>query len=103
MNMTEKRKSYGLKFKQSVIKYAEENSNREAGRKFSIDESMVRRWRKKSLDESSGNLEFIARPTLDDDVYEIEVENIENVDDLTDKIIEECEMVHFVVTKIRFF
>ena len=46
--MTEKRKSYDLKFKQSVIKYAEENSNREAGRKFSIDESMVRRWRKKS-------------------------------------------------------
>ena len=44
------------------------------------------------LDESSGNLEFIARPTLNDDVYEIEVENIENVDDLTDKIIEECEI-----------
>ena len=44
------------------------------------------------LDESSGKLEFIARPTPDDDVYEIEVENIENVDDLTDKIIEECEM-----------
>ena len=44
------------------------------------------------LDESSGNLEFTARPTLDDDVFEIEVENIENVDDLTDKIIEECEM-----------
>ena len=44
------------------------------------------------LDESSGNLEFIARPTLDDDVYEIEVENIENVDGLTDKIMEECEM-----------
>ena len=44
------------------------------------------------LDESSGNLEFIARLTLDNDVYEIEVENIENVDDLTDKIIEECEM-----------
>ena len=44
------------------------------------------------LNESSGSLEIIARPTLDDDVYEIEVENIENVDDLTDKIIEECEM-----------
>ena len=44
------------------------------------------------LDESNGNLEFVARPTLDDDVYEIEVENIENVDDLMDKIIEECEM-----------
>ena len=28
--MTDKRKSYDLKFKQSVIKYAEENSNREA-------------------------------------------------------------------------
>ena len=41
MNMSEKRKSYDLKFKQSVIKYAEENSNREAGRKFSIDESMI--------------------------------------------------------------
>ena len=35
MNMTEKRKSCDLKSKQSVIKYAEENSNREAGRKFS--------------------------------------------------------------------
>ena len=44
------------------------------------------------LDESSGNLEFTARPTLDDDVYEMEVENIENVDDLTNKIIEECAM-----------
>ena len=50
--MTEKRKSCDLKFKQSVIKCAEENSNREAGRKFSIDESMVRRWRKKSSEIS---------------------------------------------------
>ena len=90
--MTEKKKSCDLKFKQSGIKFAEENSNREAGRKFSIDESVVRRWRNKSLDESSGSLEFIARLTLDDDVCEFEVENIENVDDLTDKIIEECEM-----------
>ena len=39
MNMTEKRKSHHLKFKLCVIKYAEENSNREAGRKFSVDES----------------------------------------------------------------
>ena len=44
------------------------------------------------LDESSGNLEFIARPTLDDNFYEVEVENIGNVDDLMDKIIEECEI-----------
>ena len=42
------KENYDLKFKQSVIKYAEENSNREAGKKFSIDTSMVRRWRKKS-------------------------------------------------------
>ena len=48
INITDKRKSYDLKFTQSVIKYLEENSNREAGRKFSIDESKVRRWRKKS-------------------------------------------------------
>ena len=40
MNMPEKRKSYDLKFKETVVKYAEEDSNREAGRKFSIDESM---------------------------------------------------------------
>ena len=52
MNMTEKRKGYDLKFKQSVIKYAEENTNKEAGRKFSIDESMVRRWRKISSEIS---------------------------------------------------
>ena len=53
MNMTGKSKSYDLKFKQSAIKYAEENSNREAGRKFCIDESMVRRWRKKSSEISN--------------------------------------------------
>ena len=44
------------------------------------------------LDGSSGNLDYIARSTLDDDVYEIKVQNIENADDLTDKIIKECEM-----------
>ena len=160
MNMTEKRKSYDLKFKQSVIKYAEENEvdvsinkpfktifrelHDEWYRKGEFEyikggvvktanyvlqiQWIVDAWKKigseivkKSfetcgittsdvkkihclkdgqpteeatmlLDESSGNLEFIARPTLDDDVYELEVENIENVDDLTDKIIEECEM-----------
>ena len=52
MNMTEKRKSYDFKFKQSVIKYAQENSNREAGRTFAIDQSMVRQWRKKSSEIS---------------------------------------------------
>ena len=43
MNMTEKRKSYDLKFKQSVIRYVEESSNREAGRKHgsSMDKEIV--------------------------------------------------------------
>jgi len=50
--MAEKRKSYDLKFKELVIKYAQENNNKEAGRKFSIGESMIRRWRKKSSDIS---------------------------------------------------
>ena len=81
MNMTEKRKTYDLKFKQSVIKYAQENSNREAGRKFSIDESMVRRWRKKSSeisDKPLGNLE----------------------EELVEKIIDECEKHQHVPCKL---
>ena len=41
--MAEKRKNYDLKFKLSAIRCAEETSNREAGRKFSVDESMIRR------------------------------------------------------------
>ena len=33
------RKCYGFKFKQAVIKHAEEKSNREAARKYSVDET----------------------------------------------------------------
>ena len=50
----EKRKSYDFKFKQAVVN-AEENSNRETGRKFSVDESMVRRWRKTMADVDEGS------------------------------------------------
>ena len=42
----EKRKSYNFEFKHMVIKFAEITSNRAAGRRYSVDESMVRRWRK---------------------------------------------------------
>ena len=47
-----KRKCYDFKFKQAVIKHAEETNNREAARKYSVDESMVRRWRKIISDSS---------------------------------------------------
>jgi len=40
-----KRKSYTAEFKLSVVKYAEENGNRSAGREYSVDERSVREWR----------------------------------------------------------
>ena len=40
-----RRQAYDVMFKMEVIAFAEKCSNREAGRKFNIDESMVRRWR----------------------------------------------------------
>jgi transposase-like protein len=42
-----KRQSYTAEFKQSVVKHAEENGNREAGRIFEVDEKSVRQWRQK--------------------------------------------------------
>ena len=33
------RKSYDFKFKKAVIKHAEENSNQEAARKYSVEET----------------------------------------------------------------
>ena len=51
-----KRKCYDFKFKQAVIKRAEETNNREAARKYSVDESMVRRWRKIIANDSSAAL-----------------------------------------------
>ena len=37
---------YNLKFKLSVVKYAEENSGEAAARRFSVDPMRVRDWRK---------------------------------------------------------
>ncbi|XP_077971911.1 uncharacterized protein LOC120338865 [Styela clava] len=41
------RKSYTLEYKIEVITYAKKHGNRAAERKFNIDESMARLWRKK--------------------------------------------------------
>ena len=35
---------YSVEFKIDVVNFAEKHSNRETGRKFQVDESMVRRW-----------------------------------------------------------
>ena len=51
-----KRKCYDFKFKQAVIKHAEETNNWEATRKYSVDENMVRRWRKIKASDSSAAL-----------------------------------------------
>ena len=51
-----KRKCYNFKFKQAVIKHAEETNNQKAARKYSVDESMVRRWRKIITSDSSAAL-----------------------------------------------
>lgn len=40
------RRTYDANFKLIVINYAEKTSNREAGRKYSVDESCVRHWTK---------------------------------------------------------
>ena len=42
----QKNKKYDLKFKLSVVKYAEENSGEAAARRFSVDPKRVRDWRK---------------------------------------------------------
>ena len=53
VNMS-KRPAFLIEFKTEVIKFAEKYSNREIGRKFKIDESMVRRWlqKKKEINEA---------------------------------------------------
>ena len=44
--MQQKNKKYDLKFKRSILKYAEENSGEAAARCFSVDTKRVRNWRK---------------------------------------------------------
>ena len=46
MSAKNTKKSYDINFKLEVINFAEEN-NRNAGRKFNVDESQARRWRQK--------------------------------------------------------
>ncbi|XP_026095530.1 uncharacterized protein LOC113067371 isoform X4 [Carassius auratus] len=41
-----KRKSYSAEYKLQAVKYAAENGNRAAGRKFGVSEKLVRDWRK---------------------------------------------------------
>ena len=41
----EKRRKFTLQFKSSVVEYALSASNREAARKFDVDEKRVREWR----------------------------------------------------------
>ena len=43
------RRSYTAVFKLQVISYAEEHGNRAAGRKFDVDESNVRKWKRNLL------------------------------------------------------
>ena len=42
-----KSKAYSVDFKLEVIKFAENYSNRETGRKFKIDKSIVHKWKDK--------------------------------------------------------
>ena len=49
----QKNKKYDLKFKLSVIKYAEENSGEAAARRFSVDPKRVRDWRKNKTELQS--------------------------------------------------
>ena len=98
MNMTEKRKSYDLKFKQSLIKYADENSNREAGGKFSIDESMVRRWRKKSSEIINKSSSQSKKRRLSVGGRKPFLGNLE--EELVEKIIDEREKHHHVPCKL---
>ena len=96
--MAEKRKSYDLKFKQSAIKYDEENSNREAGRTFSIDESMVRRWRKKSSEISDKFSSQSKKRKLCGGGWKQFLGN--NEEELAEKIIDEREKYHHVPCKL---
>lgn len=44
-----RRKSYTAEFKLKVCKYAEQTSNRAAGRQFGVPENNVRRWRNETI------------------------------------------------------
>ncbi|XP_067283792.1 uncharacterized protein [Pseudorasbora parva] len=48
--MTTKRKKYDLRFKLTVVKFAEKNSGEAAARHFLVDSKRVREWRKKKAE-----------------------------------------------------
>ena len=49
----EKRKGYTMQFKQDVVRYANENSNRSAATRFKVDVKIVREW-KKQIENNDG-------------------------------------------------
>ena len=94
------REAYDVKFKMEVIAVAENCSNREAGRQFKIDESMVRRWR-----QNKSKLELAYhQPGLASKKKKLGVgrkpwlSTIE--DDLMEKIVHEREQQHHVPYKL---
>ena len=54
-SMQQKNKKYDLKFKLSVVKYAEENSGEAAARRFSVDPKRVRETELQRLSEEDSN------------------------------------------------
>eukprot|EP00795_Rhopilema_esculentum_P004895 gene4894-21227_t len=95
-----RREAYDVKFKMEVIAVAEKCSNREAGRQFKIDESMVRRWR-----QNKSKLELAYhQPGLASKKKKLGVgrkpwlSTIE--DDLMGKIVHEREQQHHVPYKL---
>jgi len=49
-NPTTKKRSFDSAFKLKVLEYAEKTSNREAGRKYKVDEKCVRYWKKQKTE-----------------------------------------------------
>ena len=99
--MAERRKNYDLKFKMSAIKCADETTNRQAARKFAVDESMIRRWRKNSSkigDESSFMIEISEKKRLSGAGKKPVLGDLE--EELLQKIIDEREKHHHVASKM---
>ena len=72
-----KRMSYAASFKLKAVKAAKETSNVEAAKKFGVDESNIRRWKKDSLLDSIPNSKRAKRgpktgqlPEMEKDILE---------------------------------
>ena len=53
-NPATKKRSFDSAFKLKVLEYAENTSNREAGRKYKVDEKCVRYWKKQKKKKLTG-------------------------------------------------